>query len=172
MVWACFNIGREWLGEKIQRLWSGRCKTKGRPKKTWSDFVGKDCQIWQVNEDAVVCSKWKKLTNDAGIERYICKDGKWDDGYFSGTGSLGLSWIKGHCWVVVVVVVIVHLIDFYLCSAATVFQKRLLKGASQIIHCILYIRWAVHQVCMMVHLELLLLIIYTVSVRSDIIIHM
>jgi len=37
-------------------------------------------------------------------------------------------------------------------SAATVFQKRQLKGASQIIHCILCIRWAAHQVCiMMVH---------------------
>jgi len=40
-------------------------RPRGRTKKTWSDIVGKDHHIRQMcREDAVDCSKWRKLIKD------------------------------------------------------------------------------------------------------------
>jgi len=36
-------------------------RPRGRPKKTWTEIVGKDCQACKLNrEDAVDYSKWRK----------------------------------------------------------------------------------------------------------------
>jgi len=38
---------------------------RGRPKKTWTDFVQKDCQACKLNrEDAMDCSRWRKQIKD------------------------------------------------------------------------------------------------------------
>jgi len=40
-------------------------RPRGRPKKTWSEVIEKDCPSQQVcNEDAVDCRKWRKLIKD------------------------------------------------------------------------------------------------------------
>ena len=37
----------------------------GRPKRTWTEVVEKDCQACKLNkEDAMDCSKWGKLIKD------------------------------------------------------------------------------------------------------------
>jgi len=39
-------------------------RPRGRPKRTWKEVVLKDCQGRKLNrEDAVDCSRWKKLIN-------------------------------------------------------------------------------------------------------------
>ena len=40
-------------------------RPRGRPKRTWRDFVWEDCQARKLNkEDAVDWCKWKKVIND------------------------------------------------------------------------------------------------------------
>jgi len=37
-------------------------RPRGRPKRTWKEFVQKDCQARNLNEeDAMDCGRWKKL---------------------------------------------------------------------------------------------------------------
>jgi len=37
----------------------------GRPKKTWTEIVEKDCQVHGLNrEDAMDCIRWKKQIRD------------------------------------------------------------------------------------------------------------
>ena len=37
----------------------------GRPKRTWTEVVQKDCQVHKLNrEDAMDCSRWGKLIKD------------------------------------------------------------------------------------------------------------
>ena len=37
-------------------------RPRGRPKRTWREVVQKDCQVRNFNrEDAMDCSRWKKL---------------------------------------------------------------------------------------------------------------
>jgi len=37
-------------------------RPRGRPKKTWTEVVQKDCQARELNrEDAMDCSRWKTL---------------------------------------------------------------------------------------------------------------
>jgi len=38
---------------------------RGRPKKTWREVVKENCQARKLNtEDAMECSKWRKLIKD------------------------------------------------------------------------------------------------------------
>jgi len=40
-------------------------RTGGRPKRTWSDVVQKDCQTCKLKrEDAMECSRWRKQLKD------------------------------------------------------------------------------------------------------------
>jgi len=40
-------------------------RPRGRPKKTWTDVVQKDCQARKLNrEDAMDRSRWKKQIKD------------------------------------------------------------------------------------------------------------
>jgi len=40
-------------------------KPRGRPKRTWREVVEKDCHARKLNkEDAMDCSKWRKLIKD------------------------------------------------------------------------------------------------------------
>jgi len=40
-------------------------RPRGRPKRIWKEVVEKDCQARKLNkEDAVVCSRWRKLIKD------------------------------------------------------------------------------------------------------------
>jgi len=37
-------------------------RTRGRPKRTWTEVVQKDCQARKLNSgNAMDCSRWKKL---------------------------------------------------------------------------------------------------------------
>ena len=37
-------------------------RPRGKPKRTWSEVVEKDCQARKLNkEDAMGCSRWRKL---------------------------------------------------------------------------------------------------------------
>jgi len=39
-------------------------RPRGKPKRTWTDVVQKDCQARELNtEDAMDPSRWKKLIN-------------------------------------------------------------------------------------------------------------
>jgi len=40
-------------------------RPRGRPKKTWTEVIEKDCRIQQLcKEDAVDSRKWRKLIKD------------------------------------------------------------------------------------------------------------
>jgi len=40
-------------------------RPRGRPKKTWSKVMEKDCRTRQIcREDAMNCRKWRKLIKD------------------------------------------------------------------------------------------------------------
>ena len=40
-------------------------RPRGRPKKTWSKVIEKDCHTRQIyKEDAMDCRKWRKLITD------------------------------------------------------------------------------------------------------------
>ena len=40
-------------------------RPRGRPKKTWREIVGKDCQARKLNkEDAMDCKRWRKQIMD------------------------------------------------------------------------------------------------------------
>jgi len=40
-------------------------RPRGRPKKTWTEIVEKDCQVRGLNrEDATDCIRWKKQIRD------------------------------------------------------------------------------------------------------------
>jgi len=40
-------------------------RPRGRPKKTWTENVQKDCQAWKLNKEvAWNCSRWRKLIMD------------------------------------------------------------------------------------------------------------
>jgi len=36
-------------------------RPRGRPKRTWTEAVQKDCQARHLNKDAMDCGRWKKL---------------------------------------------------------------------------------------------------------------
>ena len=65
-------------------------RPRGRPKKTWTEIVEKDCKAWGLNrEDAMDCSRWRK---QIGIidDHNECE---WVNVSY-GTGSPGLSRTK------------------------------------------------------------------------------
>jgi len=40
-------------------------RPRGRPKKTWTEIVEKDCKAHTLNrEDAMDCNRWKKQIKD------------------------------------------------------------------------------------------------------------
>jgi len=54
IIWACGAKRRQWLGEEMYEVWSGRCQANRYPKKTSTDIVQKDCQAHKFNrEDAM-----------------------------------------------------------------------------------------------------------------------
>ena len=65
MASLCFKKGREWFGEKCIRYEVEGVRTRGGPKKAWTDFIEKYCKTLQVcKEDAVDRWKWRKLIKD------------------------------------------------------------------------------------------------------------
>jgi len=54
-------------GEKCVDYRVKGVRPRGRPKKTWSEVVKKNCHTQQVNEDGMNCSKWRKLTKDHSV---------------------------------------------------------------------------------------------------------
>ena len=61
IVWACAAKRRQRLGEEIYGVWSGGCRPKGRPKKTWREIVEKDCQAHKLNrKDAMYRNRLRK----------------------------------------------------------------------------------------------------------------
>jgi len=50
--------------------WVKKCKVEGslprrKPKRTWREVVQKDCQGYKlIREDAMDCSRWRKLIKD------------------------------------------------------------------------------------------------------------
>jgi len=62
-----------WYGHVLQKEdtdWVKKCmeyevegsRPRGRPKRTWTEVVQKDCQACNLNrEDAMDCGRWKKL---------------------------------------------------------------------------------------------------------------
>jgi len=60
----------EWLVKTCIDYEVEGVRPRGRQKKTWSEFVEKDCKTRQLcNEDTVNCTKWRKLVKD--------EDGVW-----------------------------------------------------------------------------------------------
>jgi len=61
-----FNCDRvyDWVKKCMEYEVEGP-RPRGRPKKTWTEVVQGDCQARKLNkEDAVDCSKWRKLIKD------------------------------------------------------------------------------------------------------------
>jgi len=53
-----------WVKKRVEYEVEGS-RLRGRPKRTWREVVQKDCQARKLNtEDAMVCSRWKKLVKD------------------------------------------------------------------------------------------------------------
>ena len=60
--WFLFNCDRvyDWVKKCMEYEVEGP-----RPKRTWTEVVREDCQARKLNkEDAVDCSKWRKLIKD------------------------------------------------------------------------------------------------------------
>jgi len=67
----------QWHGHVLQKEdndWVKKCmeyevdgaRPRGRLKRTWREFVQKDCQACKLNrEDAMDCSRWRKLITDS-----------------------------------------------------------------------------------------------------------
>jgi len=70
MIWACLKKGHEWLSEKNASDYEVEVvRSRGRPKKTWSKVIEKDCRTWQLcKEDAVECRKLRML-----IKAVVCE---------------------------------------------------------------------------------------------------
>jgi len=97
-------------------------RLRGRPKKTWSEIVEKDCKACGLNrEDAMDCSRWRR---QIGIfdDHNGCK---WVN-VSSGTGSPGLSGTKStkRLCVCVILLLIVHFTFIFLYSAALCCKER------------------------------------------------
>jgi len=68
--------GWRWYGRVLRKEdndWVKKCmeyevegsRPRGRPTMTWREIVERDCQACQLNkEDAVDCSRWRKLIKD------------------------------------------------------------------------------------------------------------
>jgi len=53
----------DWV--KMYEVRSGRCQSRGRPNKTWTEIVQKDCQAHKLNrEDAMDRNGWRKQIRD------------------------------------------------------------------------------------------------------------
>jgi len=54
----------DWLKKCMEYEMEG-ARLRGRPKKTWTETVEKDCQACGLNkEDAMDCSRWMKNIRD------------------------------------------------------------------------------------------------------------
>jgi len=55
----------DWVKKSMEYEVEGP-RLRGRPKRTWREVVEKVCQVCKLNrEDAVDCSKWRKLIKDS-----------------------------------------------------------------------------------------------------------
>jgi len=60
MVWACAAKRRQLLGEEMYGA-----RPRGRPKKTWTEIVQKDCQARKlIGEFAMHCNRCRKQIRD------------------------------------------------------------------------------------------------------------
>ena len=58
-VYAC-----DWVKKRMEYEVEGS-RPRGRPKKTWTEIVQKDCQAHKLNgEDVMDRSRWKKQMKD------------------------------------------------------------------------------------------------------------
>ena len=61
----CVINGREMVAFSALEYEVECSKPRGRPKRTWSEVVQKDCRAHKLNrEDAVDHSRWRKLIKD------------------------------------------------------------------------------------------------------------
>ena len=65
MVRPCAVKGEWWLGGGCAKCVVEGARPEGRPEKTWTEIVQKDCQAHKSNrEDAMNCSRWRKHIKD------------------------------------------------------------------------------------------------------------
>jgi len=80
------NEDNDWVKKCMEYEVEGT-RPRGRPKKTWTEIVEKDCRARGLNkEDAMVRSRWRKqigMIDDHDECAWV--------NVSSGTGSLGLS---------------------------------------------------------------------------------
>jgi len=65
MVWACAAKRRQcWVKKCMEHEVEG-ARPRGRPKKTWREFVEEDCVAHKLNiEDAMDRNRWRKQIRD------------------------------------------------------------------------------------------------------------
>jgi len=65
MVWACAaKEDNDWVMKCMEYEVEG-VRSRGRPKKTWTKIVQKDCQAHKLNrEDAMDRNRWRKQISD------------------------------------------------------------------------------------------------------------
>jgi len=65
MVWACVAKRiNDWVKKCVEYEVEG-ARPRGRPKRTWTEVVQKDCQARKLNrEDAMDRIRWRKLIKD------------------------------------------------------------------------------------------------------------
>jgi len=67
LPWYCHVLQKEdsdWVKKCMEYEVEG-ARPKGRPKKTWTDIVGKDSKACRLNrEDAMDRSRWRKQIQD------------------------------------------------------------------------------------------------------------
>jgi len=83
----------EWVKKCMEFVGEG-VRPRGRPKRTWKEVVEGDMKSLKLKkEDALVRGKWRRLITDT--EEDSDDSGGLMCQIVSGTGSPGLSWIKG-----------------------------------------------------------------------------
>jgi len=59
----------EWVEKDMDFVVEG-AKPRGRPKRTWEEVVERDMKSLKIiKEDALICSKWRRLMRDTETER-------------------------------------------------------------------------------------------------------
>jgi len=63
MVWACVAKRSDWVKKFMEYEVEG-ARTRGRPKKTWTETVKKDCQAHKLNREDAMDHKM----DEAGVD--------------------------------------------------------------------------------------------------------
>ena len=59
-----YGADNDWV-KKRKEYEVGGARPRGRPKKTWTEVVRKDCQGHKLNrDDAMDCCRWRKQIKD------------------------------------------------------------------------------------------------------------